>query len=334
MNFQEEKYDFKDVLIRPKRSTLESRADVILERIFKFPNTKTILTCVPIIASNMDTVGTFQMSQALSKFSCLTFLNKHYSLEDYNDHKNDIPWHCIGITAGAKEENLKKLDNVMDIVGDDVKVICLDIANGYSEFFINCVKKVRYLYPDHILIAGNVVTGDITQELILNGADVVKVGIGPGSACKTRRMTGIGYPQLSAIIECSDAAHGLGGHIIADGGCKEVSDIVKAFAGGADFVMLGGMLAGHDESGGEWVKEDGKLFRMFYGMSSETAMCKYYGKVADYRTSEGLTMKIPYKGSVNETIKDILGGVRSACTYVGAKQLKYLPKCTTFVFVK
>ena len=173
----------------------------------------------------------------------------------------------------------------------------------------------------------------MVEELILAGADIVKVGIGPGSVCTTRIKTGVGYPQLSAIIECADAAHGLGGHIISDGGCKIPGDVAKAFGGGADFGMLGGMFAGHDESGGEIMEENGKRFRLFYGMSSQTAMDKHSGGVAEYRASEGKTVKVPYKGAVSDTVKDILGGVRSTCTYVGASQLRELSKRTTFIRV-
>ena len=182
-------------------------------------------------------------------------------------------------------------------------------------------------------MAGNVVTGEMVEELILAGADIIKVGIGPGSVCTTRIKTGVGYPQLSAIVECADAAHGLGGHIISDGGCRVPGDVAKAFGGGADFVMLGGMLAGHAESGGEIVEVDGKKFRQFYGMSSKTAMDKHAGGVAGYRASEGKTVQVPYHGGVAETVRDILGGVRSACTYVGASKLKELSKRTTFIRV-
>ncbi len=216
-----------------------------------------------------------------------------------------------------------------------LQFICIDVANGYSEHFVDFVKRIREAFPDKIILAGNVVTGEMVEELLLAGADVIKVGIGPGSVCTTRVKTGVGYPQLSAIIECADAAHGLGGQIISDGGCKVPGDISKAFGGGADFVMLGGMLAGHTESGGELVEEEsGKKFKLFYGMSSETAMNKYAGGVAEYRASEGKTIKMPFRGPVTETILDILGGLRSTCTYVGASYLKELTKRTTFIRVQ
>lgn len=173
----------------------------------------------------------------------------------------------------------------------------------------------------------------MVEELLLSGADIIKVGIGPGSVCTTRVKTGVGYPQLSAIIECADAAHGLGGHIISDGGCTIPGDIAKAFGAGADFVMLGGMLAGHDQSGGELIERNGERFKTFYGMSSETAMGKHSGGVADYRASEGKTVEVPYRGNVTETLQDILGGLRSTCTYVGAQRLKELTKRTTFIRV-
>jgi len=234
----------------------------------------------------------------------------------------------IGILAKDRE----KLDEVLKAV-PNIEMICIDVANGYAECFVQCIREVRAKYPDKTIMAGNVVTKEMTEELIFSGADIVKVGIGPGSVCTTRKQTGVGYPQLSAVMECADAAHGLGGRIISDGGCTCPGDVAKAFGGGADFVMLGGMLAGHDECSGEVVEENGKYFKLFYGMSSDTAMQKYAGGVAHYRSSEGKTVKVPYRGPLDETIRDILGGMRSACTYVGASQLRELSKRTTFVRV-
>ena len=210
-----------------------------------------------------------------------------------------------------------------------ITFICIDVANGYSERFSKYVKNIRKEYPDKVIIAGNVVTGEMTEELILNGADIVKVGIGPGSVCTTRIQTGVGYPQLSAVIECADAAHGVGGFIMADGGCTCPGDVAKAFGGGADFVMLGGMLAGHDECSGQVVNGQ----KQFYGMSSSEAMDKYSGGVAKYRSSEGKSVNVPYRGPVSDTASSILGGLRSACTYIGANAIKHMPKCTTFVRV-
>ena len=214
-----------------------------------------------------------------------------------------------------------------------LKFICIDVANGYSEHFVNFLKQTRKQFPDKVIIAGNVVTGEMVEELLLAGADIIKVGIGPGSVCTTRIKTGVGYPQLSAIIECADAAHGLGGHIISDGGCTTPGDVAKAFGAGSDFVMLGGMLAGHTESGGELLEINGKKFKQFYGMSSATAMNKHVGGVAEYRASEGKAVKLPFKGNVADTVLDILGGLRSSCTYVGASRLKELTKRTTFIRV-
>ena len=214
-----------------------------------------------------------------------------------------------------------------------IKFICIDVANGYSERFSKFIKSVREKYPTKTIIAGNVVTADMTQELILSGADIVKVGIGPGSVCTTRIQTGVGYPQLSAVIECADAAHGLGAHIIADGGCTCPGDVAKGFGAGADFVMLGGMLAGHDEGKGKVVKSNGNKYIEFYGSSSLTANKKHYGGLSDYRSSEGRIVRVKYRGKIKNTISNILGGIRSSCTYVGAPSLKQLSKCTTFVRV-
>ena len=329
------KLGFKDVMIRPKRSTLKSRSQVSLERNFTFVNSQKKWRGVPIIAANMDTVGTFEMAEALAKDKIITAVHKHYSLKDWNTFLGNQPesiFDYIALSTGIGQNDEEKIKQIVN-AHPQINFLCIDVANGYSEYFVDFVKKIRSNYPDKTIIAGNVVTGEMVEELILAGADIIKVGIGPGSVCTTRIKTGVGYPQLSAIIECADAAHGLGGHIISDGGCKIPGDVAKAFGGGSDFVMLGGMFAGHDESGGEIVEENGKKFRLFYGMSSQTAMDKHSGGVAEYRASEGKTVKVAYKGAVSETVKDILGGVRSTCTYVGASQLRELSKRTTFIRV-
>ncbi|MBS9773866.1 MAG: GMP reductase [Tenacibaculum sp.] len=330
------KLGFKDVMFRPKRSTLKSRSEVDLEREFTFLHTKKKWKGVPIISANMDTVGTFEMANALAKDKIITAIHKHYSIEEWDNFLKDKDkefFQYIALSTGTGKADEEKIDIILK-KHTNIEFICIDVANGYSEHFANFVRKIRKKYPEKIIIAGNVVTGEMVEELLLSGADIVKVGIGPGSVCTTRVKTGVGYPQLSAIIECADAAHGLGGHIIGDGGCKIPGDVSKAFGGGADFVMLGGMLAGHDESGGEMVEENGEKFRLFYGMSSKTAMDKHSGGVAEYRASEGKTVKVPYKGAVAETVKDILGGVRSTCTYIGASKLKELSKRTTFIRVQ
>jgi len=329
------KLGFSDVMIRPKRSTLKSRAQVSLDREFKFLNSSAVWTGVPIMAANMDTVGTFEMALALSKKHLFTAIHKHYSDDDWKMFLDKAPSgieNYIAVSTGTGSNDSQKLAAIFKL-NPDIKFICIDVANGYSEHFVNFVSKTRKQYPDKVIIAGNVVTGEMVEELLLAGADIIKVGIGPGSVCTTRIKTGVGYPQLSAIIECADAAHGLGGQIISDGGCAIPGDIAKAFGAGADFVMLGGMLAGHDESGGEMVDRDGVSYKQFYGMSSTTAMGKYVGGVAEYRASEGKTVEVPYRGKVETTLQDILGGLRSACTYVGAQRLKELTKRTTFIRV-
>lgn len=324
------KLDFSDVLIRPKRSILKSRSDINLEREFKFPHSKQIWRGVPIIASNMDTVGTVEMYETLKGYGMLTCFHKFLRETEYpeNDRNRYI------ISVGIREEDFNKLKNIYELDKSKCNIVCVDIANGYIEDLVKFCQRVRLMIPDCILIAGNVVTREMVEELIINGkVDIVKVGIGSGSVCTTRIQTGVGMPQLSSIIECSDAAHGCGGHIISDGGITCPGDASKAFGGGADFVMLGSMLAGHKESGGELVEEEDKKYKVFYGMSSDTAMNKHYGGVRNYRSSEGKTVKIEYRGDVSDTIDDLLGGIRSTCTYVNSKNLKDLPKCTTFMRV-
>mgnify|MGYP000060738405 CR=1 FL=1 len=363
--------DYSDVLIRPKRSTLSSRSEVSLTREFSFRNYKSELweklegftynqyVGTPIMAANMDGVGTFEMADTLASQGMFTCLVKTYSKEqliEFFNSDNILRTEHVAMSIGTGNADYDKFVQVYSRVGSNLKYLCVDVANGYSQHFVEHVKNIRKIYPYIVIIAGNVVTADQTQELILSGADIVKVGIGPGSVCTTRIQTGVGYPQLSAVIECADAAHGLGGHIIADGGCTCSGDVAKAFAAGADFVMLGGMLAGHDEGGGEMIskwyntgeyKHTGtpetfesfqpiiaeKKFVKFYGMSSDAANTKHFGGLKDYRASEGREVLVPYRGSVLNTMQSILGGLRSTCTYVGAVSLKQLSKCTTFIRV-
>ena len=362
---QDIKLDYKDVLIRPKRSTLKSRKQVRVERTFRFRNyeanfpvktTEDDFNGIPIMAANMDGVGTFEMADTLAKQKMFTCLVKTYNVNELIEFFNadlDTRTQNVAMSIGSSEADFTKLTEVYSAVTNNLKYVCMDIANGYSDHFAQHVRKVRENFPNIVIIAGNVVTGEMTEELILAGADIVKVGIGPGSVCTTRIQTGVGYPQLSAVIECADAAHGLGRHIIADGGCTCPGDVAKAFAGGADFVMLGGMLAGHDEGGGDVIskhyqsnelvyeigghlsrqthKIETKRFVQFYGMSSDAANTKHFGGLKDYRSSEGREVMVPYRGAVATTIQDLLGGIRSTCTYAGAMKLKQLSKCTTFV---
>jgi len=349
------KLDFSDVLIKPKRSVLTSRGEVDLHREFTFRNSKQHYRGVPIIAANMDSVATFAMADALKTHDLSVALHKHYTVEELvpffikNSHNH---WYSMGIT----DKDLEKFNAVSEKVKP--KFVCIDVANGYQEIFVDFVKRFRENNPTTVIMAGNVVSGEMTEALILAGADVVKVGIGPGSVCTTRKMTGVGMPQLSAIIECADSAHGLGGHICADGGITCPGDLGKAFGAGADFCMMGGAFAGHDECEGEIIYEecqeekglgvadennDGSNTVMatmlrpvkmkFYGMSSKEAMEKHSGGVAKHRAAEGKCVEVPYRGPVENTVLEYLGGLRSTCTYIGARKLKDMSKCTTFVVV-
>ncbi|CAL4320009.1 GMP reductase [Buchnera aphidicola] len=329
------KLGFKDVLIRPKRSMLKSRSEVNLLRNISFKHSKIIWKGIPIIASNMDTVGTFSMAKSLSHFNIFTIINKYYSISMWKNFIiNNKPnvFNYIMVSTGTSNSDYLKLKSILSL-SPLLKYICIDVANGYLDHVVSFVKKIRIVFPDKVICVGNVVTCEMVEELILSGADIVKVGIGPGSVCTTRSKTGIGYPQLSAIIECADAAHGLKGHIISDGGCTNSGDIAKAFGAGSDFVMLGGMFAGHIECEGEIIIENNKKFMIFYGMSSKHAMELHSGKIDHYKTDEGKIVKLLFKGSINNTISDILGGLRSSCTYVGAQNIKELTKRTTFIRV-
>lgn len=326
------KLDFNDVLIRPKRTKLSSRSEVNLEREIYFPISKQKWRGVPIIAANMDTVGTYDVYKVLSKHKIITAFHKFYTLRDFENMEGLDPDY-FAISTGISDYDFTKLKEIMDRnFGSRVKFICIDVANGYMEKLVEFCKNVREMYPNKILIAGNVVSREVTEELILNGGvDIVKVGIGPGSACLTRTQTGVGMPQLSAIMECADAAHGVNGFIIGDGGITCPGDLAKGFGGGADFIMIGGQFAGHDENPGEIQEINGEKYKLFYGMSSEKAMQKHYGKMDKYRSSEGRCIKIKYKGSLEETVLNYLGGLRSTCTYINAKNIKNISKCTTFI---
>jgi len=324
---QDTKLDFSDVLIQPKNTSLQSRSGVNLEREFKFPNTEQIWKGVPLIASNMDTVGTVEMYHSLKNYNMLTCFHKFLKEYPENDRNKYI------ISIGIRDEDFNKLKNLYEISPEKCNLVCVDVANGYMDSLLVFCQRVRELIPHCILIAGNVVTGDRTKELILEGkVDIVKVGIGNGSVCTTRLQTGVGMPQLSALLECAEAAHSVGGHILCDGGITCPGDAAKAFGAGSDFVMMGSMLAGHEESGGDLIKENDIFYKIFYGMSSKEAMDKHYGGVNSYRSSEGKCVRIEYKGPVVNTIKNLLGGLRSTCTYVNAKNIEELE--TNIIFYR
>jgi len=328
---QDIKLDYKDVLFKPKRSKLESRRDVDLTRTFKFHHGNE-WTGVPIMSSNMDGVGTFEMAKVLQEHKMLTVMRKHYSVDDWKEQSQGVKMKYLSVCTGTgviwdkDAKDYATMKAVLEMY-PDIKFITIDVANAYHENYADFIARVRDAYPDKTIIAGNVISAEMTEELIIKGADIVKCGIGPGSVCTTRLMTGVGVPQLSGIIECADAANGIGGHIIADGGCVYPGDVSKAFGAGAHFTMLGGMLAGHDESEGEVV--NGKI--QFYGMSSDAAMATHGTRKDGYRGAEGKVVELPHKGPVEATVVEILGGLRSTCTYIGAKRIKDMPKCTTFV---
>jgi len=325
---KETKLDYVDVLIRPQKNTLSSRRDVDLLRTFTFPHTRASWTGIPIIAANMDDVGTLSMMKVLSRYGLITALHKYHSIEECASMDKEHAFFTVGI----RDEGMNLLKKYVERYGEP-KMLLIDVANGYLEKFVEFIRHARALSPSSIIMAGNVVTGEMTRELVKAGADIVKVGIGPGAVCTTRVIAGVGYPQLSAVMECARAAHKLGAFVCADGGCRNPGDVAKAFGAGADFVMLGGMLSGHAEGGQTIVEVDGKKFIEHYGSSSKTAMEKHNGGKAQYKASEGKKILVPYKGEVKDTIEEILGGIRSACTYIGAQKIEEISSKTVFVRV-
>lgn len=337
MQIEENVYlDFSDVLIKPKRSSISSRKDVSLIREFSFPHAKTKITGIPIIAANLDSVGTISTAIELAKKDIYCALHKHYPVEELVSFFSNKLSNKTFYTMGSSESDLEKFATFNTLSNNDYPpLLCIDVANGYSQKFVSFVKSMREMVGDGtVIMAGNVATPEMTEELILNGADIVKVGIGSGAQCTTRIVAGVGVPQLSCAISCSDAAHGLGGTICSDGGIITPADASKAFGAGADFVMMGSALAGHDESEGEEVRnEKGEITgKIIYGMSSSTAM-KKYSAPSEYRSSEGRTSIVPYRGKISDTINYFCGGIRSSMTYVGASNIKQMSKRTTFIRV-
>lgn len=350
----EEQLDFEDLMMQPKRSTLNSRSEVSLFREFKwFGHDGKICTleCIPVIIANMATIATPKMAKIAAKRGFMCALEKHLKMSDilnlYDELEDDALREQLP-TATYVQPTFAYTQRIMPTIGikedlallevlqyeHDVRCVCIDVPNGYVPKFIERVKEVRKICPDALVFAGNVVTGDICQDIILAGGNVAKVGIGPGSGCRTREKTGVGRPQASAIIECADACHQVNGFCCSDGGCKTPGDIAKAFGCGADFVMCGGMFAGAEEAEGEIVQVNGKPHKMFYGMSSNLAQEKHFGGRRSYSTSEGREKLVPVVGSINTIFDDIEGGLKSAMTYIGAKKLKNIPKNCTFYKVR
>ena len=348
--------DFSDVLIKPRRSTIASRKDADIVREYKFKWCPKVIKGTGIMQANMGTIGNFEVSRQMLKDGLFACLHKHHpvdSLIEFYSSLTDDEFDRTFLAIGLKDTGLIKLRVLYDKF-QKVPPVRFDVPNGYIPQVKEQVIKIRQEFPDVLLGVGNVVTGDITEDLILSGADIVWVGIGGGSGCLTRKQTGVGRPQLSAVVECADAAHQVGGMICSDGGITCPGDICKAFGAGADFIMIGGLYAGTDEAEGEIITktyktneveilDEGttgeyispellttKKFKRFYGMSSTYAQEKFGKGKPSYRASEGRVTLVPYSGSVKDVNEEFLGGLRSCMTYIGAKRLKDIPKCCTF----
>lgn len=322
------KLDFDDVLIVPQFSDITSRNQVDVNTTIA-GRWGASITGVPIIAANMDGVGTFSMHHALKKFGAFTAITKHHTLADWV-HQSDVS-HAF-ITIGMNDGELNQADAIIstwkDRIPNFIPKIVIDVANGYMNPFYSFIEKVRNCVPDAFIMVGTVVTPEAVQRCITSGADLARVGIGTGAVCTTRRVAGVGYPQFSALMECVPAAEEVGGGVQSDGGCVFPGDFSKALAVGAKMVMAGSIFAGHEES--EQKIHDGKV--TFYGMSSRAAQQRH-NQVKNYRASEGRVVQLPYKGLVEHTISDILGGIRSTCAYVGALNISELSEKAKFIQV-
>ena len=346
--------DYSDILIRPKMGiNLNSRKEVNLQRIFKFKHGQ-VRTGLGIFNANMATVGNFVITQKLLARGMFATIHKHYSVDEIgkfmiNARQENVPLENLFITIGLKnpDSEIQKLRELESKYGwTDSRNICIDAPNFYIPNALDVLARVRQEFPDAVIMAGNIASGDICLKL-LDYADIIKCGIGSGSACLTRKQTGCGTPMVSLIMECADIAHSVNGHICADGGIVDVGDICKALCLNADFVMIGGMFAGTDEAEGEKQEKqfetneiiDGtkviqtKYFKAYYGMSSEYANNKFAGGMGDYKTSEGRELLIPYTGALDKILQDITGGIASCCTYIGATSVKHMAKCATIIQV-
>lgn len=349
------KLDFNDVLIVPQRSTLTSRSEINLERTFHFYHSPRIWEGVPIMCANMSFCS-FEMAKALAKYNMIACLHKYHSIQELYDYFNQYPDNLdyTFVSIGYKKSDLNHLLDLKNKLGKQPN-ICIDVPNGHMDVFVKYCKKVRDNFPESIIIAGNVTNTSSTQELLIyGGVDLVKIGIGGGSACTTRFLTGCGFPQLSACIENSYVAHGLQngnkklGLIVSDGGHKTVGDVCKALCSGADFVMLGGYFAGSENCDGEWQYEyqtslgfwqpidpennnpKRKTKFTYYGMSTHHAQDLYEDHIKNYRASEGTKITTNYKGSLDKVIQELLGGIRSCCCYIGSDCIKNMSKCGQF----
>jgi GMP reductase len=358
------KLDFDDVLIVPQRSTLNSRSEILVDRTFHFYHSPRIWTGIPIICANMSFTS-FEMAKALARHKMIACLHKYHSLNDLIQYfKNLTQLDYTFISIGYKKSDLNHLLKFKEETGLQPN-ICIDVPNGHMDAFVKYCKKVRDSFPESIILAGNVTNTSSTQELLIyGGVDIVKIGIGGGSACTTRFMTGCGLPQLSCCLENTYVAHGLQngnkklGLVCSDGGHKSVGDVCKALCAGSDFVMLGGYFAGTDECDGEWeyeyrraiISNNGEVLQewwqplnpgdkeeikrktqfTYYGMSTHHAQQVFEENQKSYRASEGTKIKVKYKGPIEKVIQELLGGIRSCCCYIGSDSVKYMSKCSQF----
>lgn len=329
----ETELDYSDVLILPARSTITSRKEIILEREIVFKHSRQVWRGVPLVCANMDNLGSFTMADTLSEYHILTCLTKHYPLKElvtyFNLPTTNLDY--VSYSLGISDSDLEKFNLFRQEA--PVRIVTIDTPNGYMERFVGFCNELRSNNPDVTIIAGNVCTGEMVEELALNGVDCVKAGIGGGAQCTTRMKSAIGRSMVSMILECADKAHHHEIQLMSDGGITCPGDACISFAVGADFSMVGSQWASTKETGADIIEENGKQFMVFYGMSSSMAQKAHEEGLKSYRASEGRVSKLPYKGSIHPIIRDYLGGLRSCCSYVGSNSLKSLPRKATLVKV-
>jgi IMP dehydrogenase len=324
---------FDDVLLLPRYSSvLPSKTNIYLEL------TKNISLKVPFLSSAMDTVTESKMAIAIAKEGGIGVIHRNLNVNDQSQEVKKVKNKRL-IVGAAIGTNKDDLDRARSLLINGVDLIVIDTAHGHSEKVLKTLSKLKKIVKEVPICVGNIATGEAAKRLYNSGADIIKVGIGPGSICTTRMVAGIGVPQISAIMEVKKALSKKSVKIISDGGIKFSGDIAKALAAGADAIMMGSIFAGTEESPGKKFKVKGKLFKEYRGMGSIGAMSagsanRYFQKNFKDKSKfvpEGVEGRVQYKGKVSKIIYQLQGGLRSSMGYIGAKNLEEINKKAKFI---